>query len=92
MKALLLTLTMLVSFHSLAASHELAFHRYDVKIEKVVLKTPMPVNMIKLYRKIDFEKRMIAGFKASKEETPSKISWLDGLRNKLQNTNGKIRL
>jgi hypothetical protein len=92
MKALLLSLIMLASLNSLAASHELAFHRYDVKLEKVVLKTPMPVNMIKLYRKIDFEKRMIAGFKASKEETPAKLSWLNGLRNKLQSTNGKIRL
>jgi hypothetical protein len=92
MKALLLTLGLVFSLNSLTATHELAFHRYDVKIDKVILNKPMPVNMIKLYRKIDFEKRMIAGFKASKQETPAKLSWLDSLRTKLQNTNGKIRL
>ena len=92
MKALLFTLTLLISLPSLSSTHELAFHRYDVKLDTVVMKTPMPVNMIKLYRKIDFEKRMIAGFKASKDETPAKVSWLDGLRNRLQSTNGKIRL
>lgn len=92
MKALFLILSFVFSFSALASKHELSYSEAKFKLERVAFKKSLPVNMIKLYRKIDFDKRMIAGYKETKEKNVSKTGWLDGLRTRLQPTGGKIRL
>ena len=51
----------------------------------------MQTNLIRLYMRMPSEMRMIAGYKEVKP-VQNKVSWLDGLRNRLKPTNGQMRL
>ena len=91
MKSLLIGLVAFSSFSALGAISELSFKRHEVQEKAISLHKPLPVNLIKIYRKIDFEKRMIAGFQATRNEIPEKKSWINGLRSRLEGT-GQLRL
>ena len=93
MKLITLTLSVIFSLSSFAATEKLSFNHPELEVKKVVIAKPMQLNLIRLYQKLPSERRMIAGFRESKIEEVSRTSmYLDDLREKLKSTNGKIRL
>ncbi len=90
MKVLALIMFLILSFTSKAATEKLSFDGPEIKVQKVVIREPLRINLIRLYIRMPSEMRMIAGHKETKES--SRTSWLDGLRGKLKSTNGQLRL
>lgn len=94
MKLLILIISFFISFQSLAStalSEKLLLNEPTLNIKKVVIRKPMQTNLIRLYQRMPSEMRMIAGYKEVKQ-TETKVSWLDGLRNRLKPSSGQMRL
>ena len=90
MKVSLLIISMLLTSNLFAASMSLSYAD-SVEIDQTIVKKDLPARLIKLYRAVNFEKRMIAGeFERSVKKTEKK-SYLDGLRSKLQGNSGLSR-
>lgn len=83
MKLAIIILSLIVSFTSLAANHELPFTKNEIQAKEVTWTRPLLINFMKLYHKVNLEKRMIAS---------EKSSYLDNLRSKLKGVNGPLRL
>jgi hypothetical protein len=83
---MIISLLMLFSLSAFGALDELSFKMQKTQEQTLSLQKPLPVNLIKIYRKIDFEKRMIAGYQSNRNETPEKKTWLSGLRTRLEGT------
>lgn len=60
-------------------------------VKKVTIRRPMHTNLIRLYMRLPSEMRMIAGHKEM-GPVQNKVTWFDGLRNRLKPTNGQMRL
>jgi hypothetical protein len=93
LKLLILIISFFIAFQSLAATelHSLTFNEPTLNVKKVAIRKPMQTNLIRLYQRMPSEMRMIAGYKEVRT-TETKVSWLDGLRNRLKPTNGQMRL
>lgn len=92
MKLITLVLSVLFSLSALGSVHKLSFQAPDFTVKKVVLAKPFQTNLIRLYQRLPSERRMIAGLMETRIKVVSQTSYLDGLREKLKSTNGKIRL
>lgn len=95
MKLLILMISFFISFQSLASHsvpvERLSFNEPTLNVKKVTLRKSMQTNLIRLYMRMPSEMRMIAGYKEVKP-VQTKVSWLDGLRNRLKPSNGQMRL
>lgn len=92
MKLLALIITLIVSLPTLAHTHKISFDAPDLQVKEVVARRPIQTNLIRLYMRMPSEMRMIAGYKEVRVKPLEKASFLDGLRNRLKPSNGKIRL
>ena len=61
--------------------------RLAIKIDEAI-----QTNLIRLYMRMPSEMRMIAGYKEVRVKNDAKSTFLDGLRNRLKSSEGKIRL
>lgn len=86
-------LIFVISFQTLAATelHTMNLNEPTLNVKKIVIRKPMQTNLIRLYQGLPSEMRMIAGHKEVRR-IETKVSWLDGLRNRLKPSNGQVRL
>ena len=89
MKLFVLVLALIISLPGLAHVPRISYNAHNLQVKPVLMKRQMQTNLIRLYMRMPSEMRMIAGHKEIKNV--SKISWLDGLRNRLKTTNGQLR-
>jgi hypothetical protein len=85
MKLIVLFITLMISLPSLGQSHSLSYGP-DLKVPQVSVRNPIQTNLIRLYMRMPSERRMIAGVKEKRS------GWLDGLRERLKGTSGKMRI
>jgi hypothetical protein len=85
MKLIVLFITLMISLPSLAQTPSLSFGP-DLKVPQVSVRNPIQTNLIRLYMRMPSERRMIAGVKEKRS------GWLDGLRERLKGTSGKMRI
>lgn len=93
MKLLILVISFFISFQTLAATsvNSLTFTEPTMNVKKVAIRKSIQTNLIRLYQRLPSEMRMIAGYKEVRL-TETKVSWLDGLRNRLKPSSGLLRL
>lgn len=90
MKVLALIMFLILTFTAKAETSKLSFDEQEMKVQKVVIRQPLRINLIRLYLRMPSEMRMIAGYRETKET--AKSSWPDGLRDRLKSINGQMRL
>lgn len=85
MKLIVLLITLLTSLPSLSKTQSLSFGP-ELKVKQVTVRNPIQTNLIRLYMKMPSERRMIAGVKEKSS------GWLEGLRERLKGSSGKMRI
>ena len=87
MKLMTLFLTLMISLPSMGKTQtqSLTFES-ALKVPLVSVRNPIQTNLIRLYIRMPSERRMIAGVKEKKS------GWLEGLRERLKGTSGKMRI
>ena len=86
MKLLAAIITLLVSLSAFSHTHKISLN------SATALRRPPQTNLIRLYMRLPSEMRMIAANREIRAKQLSKnVSWIDGLRDRLKTSDGKIK-
>ena len=86
MKLLTAIITLLVSLSAFSHTHKISLS------SSTALRRPPQTNLIRLYMRLPSEMRMIATNREIRAKQLSKnVSWIDGLRDRLKTSDGKIK-